>query len=52
MFETTNSRTGVLDTTICDKVCQWLSPGIPVSSTNKIDYNDTTEVLLKMAFIP
>jgi hypothetical protein len=34
---------GVLDTTICDKVCQWLatgqwfSPGTPVSSTN--DWN-------------
>ena len=31
---------GVLDTTLCDKVCQWLaasrfSPIIPVSSTNK-----------------
>jgi hypothetical protein len=34
---------GVPDTTLCDKVCQWLaagrwfSPGIPVSSTNKTD---------------
>jgi hypothetical protein len=34
---------GVLDTTLCDKVCQWLvagrwfSPGTPVSSTNKTD---------------
>jgi hypothetical protein len=34
-------RLGVLDTTLCDKVCQWLatgqwfSPGTPVSSTNK-----------------
>ena len=40
---------GVLDTTLCDKVCQWLaagwwfSPGTPVSSTNK------TEILLKVA---
>jgi hypothetical protein len=33
----------VLDTTLCDKVCQWFtsgrwfSPGPPVSSTNKTD---------------
>jgi hypothetical protein len=37
---------GLLDTTLCDKVCQWLaagrwiSPGTPGSSTNK------TEILL------
>jgi len=37
---------GVLDTTLCDKVCQWLttcrwfSPGIPVSSTNKTNRHD------------
>jgi hypothetical protein len=36
----------VLDTTLCNKVCQWLvtgrwfSPGIPVSSTNKTDHHD------------
>ena len=46
---------GVLDTTLCDKVCQWLatglwfSPGTPVSSTNKIDHHDITEILLKIA---
>ena len=40
----------VLDTTICDKVCQWLatgqwfSPGNPVSSTNKTDRHDITEI--------
>ena len=39
---------GVLDTTLCDKVCQglaesqWFSPGTPISSTNK------TEILLKV----
>ena len=39
----------------CDKVCQWLaagwwfSPGTPVSSTNKIDRHDITEILLKVA---
>jgi hypothetical protein len=39
---------------ICDQVCQWLStgrwfsPGHPVSSTNKTDRHDITEVLLKV----
>ena len=42
-------------TTLCDKVCQWLatgrwfSPGPPVSSTNKTDSHDITEILLKVA---
>jgi hypothetical protein len=46
-------RRGVLDTTLCDKVCQqlttgwWFSPGSPVSSTNKADPYDITEILLK-----
>jgi hypothetical protein len=46
---------GVLDTTLCDKVCQWLatgqwfSPGTLVSSTNKTDCHDITEILLKVA---
>ena len=45
---------GVLDTTLCDKVCQWLatglwfSPGTLVSSTNKTDRHDITEILLKV----
>jgi hypothetical protein len=36
-------RRGVIDTTLCDKVCQWfatgrwISPDTPVSSTNKIE---------------
>ena len=44
----------VLDTTLCDKVCQWLaagrgfSPGNPVSSINKTDRHDITEILLKV----
>ena len=48
-------RRNVLDTTLCDQVCQWLaacrwlSPGTPVSSTNKIDRHDITEILLKVA---
>jgi hypothetical protein len=46
---------GELDTTLCDKVCQWLvsgllfSPGTLVSSTNKTDCHDITEMLLKVA---
>ena len=45
----------VLDTALCDKVCWWLatgrwfSPGTPVASTNKTDYHDITEILLKVA---
>ena len=47
-------RRGVLDTTLCDKLCQWLaaglwfSPGTLVSSTNKTDRLDITEILLKV----
>jgi hypothetical protein len=42
-------------TILCDKVFQWLergpwfSPGLPVSSTNKTDRHDITEILLKVA---
>jgi hypothetical protein len=45
----------VLDTTLCDKDCQWLaagwwfSPGTPVSSTNRTDHHDIAEILLKVA---
>jgi hypothetical protein len=38
----------VLDTTLCNKVCQWLPAGrwfSPVSSTNKTDLHDTIEIL-------
>jgi hypothetical protein len=48
---------GVLDTTLCDEVCQWLatgrwfSPGPTVSSTNKTDHHDITEILLKVALM-
>jgi len=31
------------------QVYQWFSPGTPVSSTNKTDHHDTTEILLKVA---
>jgi hypothetical protein len=46
---------GVLDITLCDKVCQrletgrWFSPGTPVSSTNKTDFHDIAEIVLKVA---
>jgi hypothetical protein len=46
---------GVLDTTLCDKVCQWLATdgwfyaGTPVSSTNTIIRHDLAEILLKVA---
>ena len=51
-FESCSWR-GVLDTTLCNKVCQWFatgpwfSPGTPVSSANKTDRHDITEILLK-----
>jgi hypothetical protein len=47
-------KRGVLDTTLSDKVCQWLSTGLwfslgtPVSSTNKTDRHDIAEILLKV----
>ena len=46
---------GVHDTTLCDKVCQWLaggrwfSVGTLVFSTKKTDHHDITEILLKVA---
>jgi hypothetical protein len=46
---------GVLNTTLCDKVCQllvagqWFSLGTLVSSTNKTYHLDITEILLKLA---
>ena len=45
---------GVLDTILCDNVCQWLaagqwfSPSTHVSSTNKSDRLNITEILLKV----
>ena len=51
----TTLRQGILNTTLYDKVCQWLatgwwfSPGTPVSSTNKTDSHDITQILLKVA---
>jgi hypothetical protein len=46
---------GVLNTTLCNQVCQWLvagwwfsPPSTPVSSTSKTDHN-ITEISLKVA---
>ena len=45
----------VLDTTLCDKVCQWLatgrwfSQGTLVSFANKTDFQNITEISLKVA---
>jgi len=53
-FESRSWRS-VLETTLCNKVCQWLvtgrwfSPDTLVSSTNKTDHLDITEILLKVA---
>jgi len=50
-------RWDILNTTLCDRVCKWLaagrwfSPGTLVSSTNKTDRHDITEILLKVTFI-
>jgi len=45
------SQRGVLDTTLCDKVCQWLaavlwfSPSTPIFPKNKTDHQDIAEIL-------
>jgi len=50
-----HSWRGVLDTTLCDKVCKWLarglwfSPGTLVFFTNKTDHHNIAEILLKVA---
>ena len=46
---------GVLDTAVCNKVCQWLAAGWwfslsnSVSYTHRTDYHDITETVLKVA---
>ena len=48
-------RRRVIDTSLCDQVCQWIevgrwfSPGTQVSLTNKNDRHDITKILLKVA---
>jgi hypothetical protein len=42
-------------TPLCEKVVQrlakgqWFTPGAPISSTNRTDRHDITEILLKVA---
>ncbi len=54
-IDESRSWRGLLNVTLCDKVCQWLttgpgfSPGTPVSSTNITDPHDIAEILLKVA---
>jgi hypothetical protein len=49
------TQPGELDTTLCDKVCQWFetgrwfSPGTSTSSSKKTNHHDITEVLFKVA---
>ena len=49
-----HSLRGMLNKTLCDKVCQWLavgrefSQGTPVFSTNKTNSHDIAEQLLKV----
>jgi hypothetical protein len=49
MFEPCSWR-GVLDTEVCQLLVtgRWFSPGTPVSSTDKTDSHDITEILLKV----
>jgi hypothetical protein len=55
IWEHTLLRINILYKTRFHKVCQWLAtgrwfpPGTPVSSTNKTNLHDITEILLKMA---
>jgi hypothetical protein len=47
----TRTWRGVLDTTLCNKVCNCVATGLwfsPVLSTNKNDCHDITEILLKV----
>jgi hypothetical protein len=54
-FESQSWR-GVLDTTLCDNVCQWFAagrwfyPGTLFSSINKTDRHHITEILLKVLY--
>ena len=54
MFESRSWR-GILDTTLCNTVCQWFAAGqlfssiTPVCPTNKTHRHDIIELLLKVA---
>ena len=48
IFLTEHNRISVVGGLACsprDKVCQWFSLNTPVSSTNKTDCHDITEIL-------
>ena len=55
LWARTPLKRGAIDTTLCNKICQWLvtgrlySPGTPVSSTNIPARHDIAEQLLKVA---
>jgi hypothetical protein len=57
-WKATDKLNHLLDTTLCDKVCQSLAVGrlfssdTPVSSTNKTYHHDITEILLKVVELP
>jgi hypothetical protein len=47
-----NQISSIMTKTICDTVCEWFAAGrwfSPVSSTNKTDCQDITEILMKVA---
>ena len=48
-FESRSSGRGVQHYAIKFVTSRWFSPGPPVSSTNKTDRHDITEILLKVA---
>ena len=43
------SRRGALDTTLCDKVCQWLAAGLWFSPCSPVSFTNKPEILLKVA---
>ena len=52
LYFQSRSWQGVLDTTLCDKVCQWLAAVrwfSPISFINITDRHDITEILLKVS---
>ena len=53
-----SENTSIAHTILCDEVCQWLvtgrwfSPATLISSTNKTDHHNITEILLKVTYTP
>jgi hypothetical protein len=48
-YATSASTIKVVSSNLALSIGRWLSPGTPVSSTNKTDRYDITEILLKVA---